>query len=185
MGKVVSSTFLTLDGIMEAPHEWSFEFFSDEAGKYKHAELMASDAMLLGRITYEGFFAAWPEMTDDDGFAERMNSLPKYVASTTLKDPTWNATVIEGDLPDAVRGIKKQTSRDILIGGSADLINSLTPHGLIDEYRLMIFPLVIGTGKRLFANDLPRTPLKLVDTANLPNGVVNLTYHPADGPSTL
>jgi dihydrofolate reductase len=179
MGKVVSSTFVTLDGVMEAPDQWSFDFFSDEAGKYKHAELMASDAMLLGRITYEAFAAAWPTMTDEDGFADRMNSLPKHVASTTLKETTWNATVIEGDLADAVRELKERTSGDILIGGSADVINALTPHGLIDEYRLMIFPLVVGSGKRLFADGLAKTPLTLVDTKNLPNGVVNLTYHPA------
>jgi len=179
MGNIVSSTFVTLDGVMEAPDQWSFDFFSDGAGKYKHAELMASDAMLLGRITYELFSTAWPTMTDEDGFADRMNSLPKHVASTTLKETTWNATVIEGDLADAVRELKKQISGDILIGGSADLINALTPHGLIDEYRLMIFPVVIGSGKRLFADGLAKTPLKLVDTKSLPNGVVNLTYHPS------
>ncbi len=179
MGKVVSSTFVTLDGVMEAPEQWSFDFWSDEAGAYKHAELMASDAMLLGRITYEAFAAAWPTMTDDDGFADRMNSLPKHVASTTLTEATWNATVIESDLADAVGKLGKATSGDILISGSADLVNALILLGLIDEYRLMIFPVVIGSGKRLFAAGLAKTPLTLVETKSLPNGVVNLTYHPA------
>lgn len=180
MRKVVLSEFLTLDGVMEAPNEWSFPFWNEEAGQFKFDELFASDALLLGRVTYEGFAAAWPSMTDEQGFADRMNSLPKYVASRALEEATWNATVIKGDVANAVAQLKQEPGQDILIYGSADLVHTLMQHGLIDEYRLMIYPVIVGKGKRLFKGGIDSITLKLVDTKTTGMGVVILTYQPAD-----
>jgi dihydrofolate reductase len=179
MRKVVVSEFVTLDGVMEAPNEWQGPFWHDDMGKYKFDELFASDAMLLGRVTYEGFAAAWPSLTDEFGFADRMNSMPKFVASTTLKDPTWNATVINGNVAEEVARLKQQPGQDILVAGSADLVQTLMQHNLIDEYRLMVHPVVVGSGKRIFREGSAMTPLQLVDTQTFPSGVIVLTYRPA------
>jgi dihydrofolate reductase len=176
MRKVVVSEFVTLDGVMEAPDEWSFQFWSEEAEEFKRAELFASDALLLGRVTYEGFAAAWPSMTDGTGFAERMNSLPKHVASVILEEAEWNATVIEEDVASAVSRLKQQPGRDILVYGSADLVNTLIQDDLIDELRLMVFPVVVGRGKRLFEDGIDAKVLELVDTKTLDSGVVVQTY---------
>ncbi len=179
MRKVVVSEFVTLDGIMEAPDKWSFPFWTDEIGKMKLDELFASDALLLGRVTYQGFAAAWPKMTDDAGFADRMNGLPKFVASTTLKDLTWNnARPIEGDVAEEVARLKQQPGQNILVGGSRDLITTLAEHDLVDEYQLLIYPIVVGSGKRLFA-DGSTMKLKLVETKSFSSGVVLLSYVPA------
>jgi dihydrofolate reductase len=180
MSKIIVSEFVSLDGVMEAPHDWQSPFWHDDMGTYKLDELRASDGMLLGRVTYEGFAAAWPSETDEEGFAERMNGLPKFVVSTTLKDAAWNnSTVIRTNVLDEVRKLKQQPGKDILIYGSADLVNSLIPHGLIDEYRLMVHPIVVGSGKRLFKDGVDSTALQLVDTTTFPSGVIVLTYHPA------
>ncbi len=186
MGKVVVSEFVTLDGVMEAPggeeHPdgkggWTMRFFNEEAGAFKGEELFAADALLLGRVTYEHFAAAWPSMTDEQGFAERMNGLPKLVASTSLSEPLeWNATLLTGDLADAVRSAKSQFKGDILVFGSAELVGSLAKHGLVDEYRLMVFPVVLGSGKRLFPDGLDVTDLTLVDSKTTSTGVAILTY---------
>jgi dihydrofolate reductase len=180
-----------LDGVIEAPgggegfeHEgWSFKFDSGADGdRFKLDELMASDVQLLGRRTYEGFARAWPSMAGDP-FGEKMNAMPKYVASRTLapEDASWNnSTVIGQDLPGELAQIKRDVAGDILVAGSARLVQSLTEHDLVDEYRLMVFPVVLGSGKRLFAGDTPRTVLRLLDAKPIgPDGVVLLTYAPA------
>ena len=187
MGKVVVTEFITLDGVIQDPGGsgemerggWSFEYNRGEEGdKFKLDELNASDAQLLGRITYEGFAAAWPNMKDDAGFAEKMNSMPKYVVSTTITDPEWeNTTVISENVPDEVAKLRDQHDGDILIAGSAKLVQSLVDADLVDEWRLMVFPEVLGEGKRLFDGGLPRRKLKLTDDRPLgPDGIRLLTY---------
>ncbi|GAC1646846.1 MAG: dihydrofolate reductase family protein [Herpetosiphon sp.] len=177
MRKVVVTMFVSLDGIMEEPH-WTAPYWNDEIAKYKLDELFESDAMLLGRVTYEGFAKAWPSMTDEQGFADRMNSLPKFVASRTLQETTWNASVISGDLAEAVATLKQQPGENILVGGSAQLVQSLMEHNLIDEYRLLVYPLVLGSGKRLFKEG-SKTTLQLAETRSFSSGVVLLVYQPA------
>lgn len=179
MRKVVVSEFVSLDGVMEAPNEWQGPFWHDDMGKYKFDELFASDALLLGRVTYDGFAASWPTITDDVGFANRMNSLPKFVASTTLHDPAWNASVIQGNVADEIARLKQQPGQDILVYGSADLVQTLMQHNLVDEYRLMVHPVVVGHGKRMFAEGGAPAALQLVDTQTFPSGVIVLTYEPA------
>jgi dihydrofolate reductase len=191
MGKLVVTEFITLDGVIEEPgggefqHAgWSFKFNrGDEGDQYKSAELMAADAQLLGRVTYEGFAKAWPSMTDAGEFGERMNSMPKYVVSSTLTDDDadWtNTTVIRDNVAGQVSRIKEQAARDILVAGSAKLVGTLAEHDLVDEYRLMVFPIVLGTGKRLFPEGTPHTILRLIDSTRIgPDGVIILTYQPA------
>jgi dihydrofolate reductase len=177
--RVVASTYITLDGYIDEPGKWSFPFWSDEAAQYKARELFASDAQLLGRITYEGFAAAWPTMQGTGEFGEKMNSMPKYVASRTLESASWNATVIKGDVADAVRRLKQEDGGDLLIGGSGTLIDYLTVHELVDEYRMMIYPIVLGEGTRRLFSDVPRRTFTLAESQALPNGVMINTYHPA------
>lgn len=178
MRKVIVTEFISLDGVIENPM-WTFQFGSKEQEQYKHDELFASDALLLGRVTYEGFAQAWPGRTDEAGYADRINSLPKYVVSTTLKNPEWsNSQVIEDDIPGAIAKLKEQPGQDILVFGSGKLTLSLIDHGLIDEYRLMIFPIVLGEGQRLFPEGRGKTTLKHVDTKTFGSGVTVLTYEP-------
>jgi len=179
MRKVIASEYVTLDGVMEEPGTWSFPFWNDELAKYKYDELFASDALLLGRVTYQGFAAAWPTMTDTGDFGERMNSLPKYVASTTLQEVTWNATVITVDVAAAVAHLKQETGQDILVAGSGELVQTLMQQDLIDEYRLLLHPIILGSGKRLFREGSTTKNLTLVETKTFSSGVVVLTYQPA------
>ena len=176
--KVVATTYLTLDGYYDEPGKWSFPFWSDEAAQFKSRELQASDAQLLGRITYEGFAAAWPTMGETGEFGEKMNSMPKYVASRTLDTATWNATIIKGDVAEKVRELKQEDGGDLLIGGSGQLIDFLTGHDLIDEYRMMVYPIVIGDGARRVFASVPRRTFTLVESASFPNGGLVNTYHP-------
>jgi dihydrofolate reductase len=178
--RVVASTYVTLDGFIDEPGKWSFPYWSEEAGEFKARELQASEAMLLGRLTYEGFAAAWPTMEGTGEFGARMNSMPKYVASRTLATATWNATIIRGEVADEVRRLKAADGGDLLIGGSGQLVDYLTAHDLIDEYRLMVHPIVLGEGSKRLFGSAPRKALRLVDTLELPNGIVVLTYQPAD-----
>ena len=173
MGKLVVTEFVTLDGVIEDPGGaeggrggWAFKFDrGDEGGKFKLEELMASDAQLLGRVTYEGFAKAWPTMEGTGEFGERMNSMPKFVVSTTLENPEWNnTTVLKGDLADEVGKLKEQFSGDILVAGSAKLVQSLLALDLVDELHMMVFPIVLGGGKRLFADGTESTSLNLVET---------------------
>ncbi|HEV8572733.1 MAG TPA: dihydrofolate reductase family protein [Actinomycetota bacterium] len=190
MGNVVVTEFVSLDGVFEDPggserteHAgWSFNFDRGEDGnRFKLDELMAADAQLLGRVTYEGFAQAWPGREDEVGFAKKFNSMPKYVVSTTLQDPAWeNSTVIKGNVAEEVSRLKEQYDGDILISGSGQLVRTLMEHGLIDEYRLMVFPVVLGSGKRLF-DGANKTSLKLTDTQQVgSDGVTILTYTPAE-----
>ncbi len=150
MRKVVVTEFISLDGVIDNPR-WTFEFGGPEQEQYKLTELRESDALLLGRVTYEGFAQAWPSMKDPAGFADQMNSMPKHVASRTLKTGSWNNThILASHVAGEVRRLKEQPGRNILVGGSANLIETLKQHDLVDEYRLMVFPIVLGAGKRLF-----------------------------------
>jgi dihydrofolate reductase len=168
---------------------WTFQLGSEEQEKFKFAELAASDALLLGRVTYEGFAAAWPTMMNQyEGprraelreYADMMNGYPKDVVSTTLEEAGWNnSTLIRGNVAEEVSELKRQPGKDILVFGSADLVNALMRHDLIDEYRLMVFPIVVGSGKRHFEDGLEETLLRLVDTTTFGSGVVVLTYRPA------
>ena len=179
MRRVVATEYVTLDGIMEEPGNWSFPFWSDEAAKFKSDELFASDALLLGRVTYEGFAKAWPTMPDTGAFGERMNGLPKYVVSTTLETVEWNnSRLIKEHVAEEIATLKQQPGQDILLAGSGQLLRTLMEHDLVDEYRLMLYPLVLGSGKRLFTEESAKKVLRLVETKPLSSGVVVLTYHP-------
>jgi dihydrofolate reductase len=185
MGKLIVTEFISVDGVIDSPGEagWVFKFnHGEEGGKFKFDELMAADAQLLGRITYQGFAQAWPSMGTDD-FGKKMNSMPKYVVSTTLTDAeaTWeNSTVIRSDVAGEVTRLKEQVVGDILVAGSGHLTRTLAENDLVDEYRLMLFPIVLGSGKRLFSEGFPPTELKLASCQPVgPDGVVILTYGPA------
>ena len=178
MRKVIASVYVTLDGVMEAPNEWSFQYWSEEAAKFKYDELFASDALLLGRVTYEGFAAAWPTMPGTGEYGERMNSLPKFVVSKTLQETTWNASLIQDNIAEEVSRLKQQPGRDLLIFGSADLVQTLMQHDLIDEYRLMLYPVVVGRVKHLFREGSEKKVLKLVGTKSFSTGIVILSYEP-------
>jgi dihydrofolate reductase len=179
--KVVVSEFVSLDGVMEDPG-WTFGFESDDRDQFKFDELAAADALLLGRVTYEGFASAWPQMEEQTGeYGAWMNGYPKHVVSTTLQEPLeWNnSTLVEGDVAEEVSRLKDQPGKDILIFGSGDLVNSLMQHDLIDEYRLMVFPVIVGSGKRLFNEGGDTKSLKLVGTQTFDSGAIVLTYEPA------
>jgi dihydrofolate reductase len=181
--KLIVSEFVTLDGVMEAPggeeghpHTgWVLDFIGPEQNKYKLDEVLAAEALLLGRVTYEGFAGAWPQRTGV--FADKMNSMPKLVASTTLQDLDWNnSKLIQGDVAEGVAKLQEQDGGEILVAGSRTLVHTLMRHGLVDEYRLMVFPVVLGSGRRLFPETPDKTVLKLVDTQPFASGVVAHTY---------
>jgi dihydrofolate reductase len=183
MRDVVVSTYVTLDGVFENP-AWSAPYWSDEAQQFAHDQLWASGALLVGRTTYEEFAAAWPtdEWIEREGdFAEKMNSLPKYVASNTLDESLdWNNShLLKGDVADEVSKLKQESGQDILMYSSVTLMHALMEADLIDRYRLWVHPLILGGGKRLFPDGTDKTELKLVDQATLPNDVIVLSYEPA------
>lgn len=186
MRKLIEATFVTLDGVISdtvpstAPHaspeKWGAPYWDDEHAGYARDLLFASDALLLGRVTYEGFVQSWPSRTGD--FADRINSLPKYVASRTLEGPLkWNATLIEGDVADEVARLKQQPGENILKYGTGELDRTLLQRNLVDEFHFWMFPVAIGSGRRLF-NGIDTTHLKLVDTTRFGSGIVVLTYAP-------
>lgn len=188
MRRIVVSEFISLDGVVEDPGGaegwvhggWSFKFPDPEGMRFKLEETLAHDALLLGRVTYEGFAAVWPSVTDEVGFAAKMNSMPKYVVSSTLDELAWNnSMVLDGDLPAAVAALKAQPGGDILVAGSATLVRGLMQHGLVDEYRLMVFPIVLGGGKRLFGPSDALSTLTLTGCTQLATGTLILTYQPA------
>ena len=184
MGKIVVSEFVSVDGVMEDPGGaegfkhggWTFQFGSVDQQQWKAEELLRADALLLGRKTYQGFAAVWPTMPGTGAYGERMNSLPKYVVSTTLSDVTWNATLLKGDMAEELPRLKQETAQDILIFGSGQLVHSLHAQDLIDEYRLMVFPVVLGGGRRLFGEESEKKTLRLLESRQFPSGVAVLTY---------
>jgi class 3 adenylate cyclase/dihydrofolate reductase len=190
MRRLIASEFVTLDGVMEAPgHEphpdgknaWTLRYVGEDQQRYKAEELFEAGAILLGRVTYEIFAAFWPTAPNDQGFANRMNSIPKYVVSGSLRTAGWqNSIIIGGNPAEKIAELKQQSGGDILLVGSADLLNSLIKHDVIDEYRIMVFPVVLGSGKRLFRDATDVTHLQLVDTRTFASGVTVLTYRPAD-----
>jgi dihydrofolate reductase len=184
MGRIVVTEFVSLDGVIEAPGGgedfkyggWTFEISrGDEGDQFKLDETMSSQALLLGRVTYEGFAASWPGREGE--FADKFNSMPKYVVSSTLQDPEWtNTTVLSGDVAEEVGKLKQELDGDIVVHGSARLVQELVERDLVDELRLMVFPVVLGTGKRLFDGTTDKKPFKLADSKVVGDGVLILTY---------
>jgi dihydrofolate reductase len=187
VGRIVVTEFVSLDGVMEDPGGaesfkhggWTFEISRGEEGdKFKVDETLASEALLLGRVTYEGFAAAWPSREGE--FADKFNAMPKYVVSSTLEEPEWNnSTVLKGDVAEEVAKLKQERDGDIVVHGSARLVEALVENDLVDELRLMVFPVVLGTGKRLFGETSDKKPLRLVDSRMVGDGVAILVYEPA------
>jgi len=177
MRKLVESTFVTLDGVIGSPQEWGPPYWNDEHANYARELLFAADVLLLGRATYEGFAEAWPSRTGDD-YSDRINSLPKYVASRTLEEATWNATIIKGDVAEEVARLKQQPGEDILKFGTGELDRTLIAHELIDEFHFWVFPVLAGGGQRLIEG-IETTHLKLVDTTTFSTGIVVHTYAPS------
>lgn len=188
MGRIVVTEFVSLDGVVEDPGGsedfkhggWSFEISRGEEGdKFKLDEALASEALLLGRVTYEGFAAAWPSREGE--FADKFNTMPKYVVSSTLEEPKWNnSTVLKGDVAEEVEKLKQEQDDDIVVHGSARLVQALIERDLVDEFRLMVFPVVLGAGKRLFGETSDKKPLRLVDSKMVGDGVAILTYEPGE-----
>jgi dihydrofolate reductase len=198
MGTLTIATFMTLDGVMQAPGGpdedrdggfehggWSFPYFSEDLGDVINDAFAKAEAILLGRRTYEIFAASWPNFPDkDDPVASRLNTLPKYVVSTTLEKADWEpTTIVRGDVPAEVAKLKGQYAGEIQVHGSAGLAQTLHTHGLIDEYRLFIEPVVLGTGKRLFEPGTAATALRLVESRPMGKGAVLATYQPAGKPT--
>jgi dihydrofolate reductase len=188
VGRIVVTEFVSLDGVMEDPGGsedfkhggWSFAFNrGDEGDKFKLDEALSADALLLGRVTYEGFAEAWPSR--DGEFADKFNSMPKYVVSSTLEEPDWNnSTVLKGDVAEEVAKLKEAHDGDIVVHGSAQLAQTLLEDGLVDEVRVMVFPVVLGSGKRLFGEMSDKKTLRLTDSKIVGDGVAILIYEPAD-----
>ena len=187
MGRIVVTEFVSLDGVIEDPGGaedfkyggWSFEFSRGEEGdQFKLDEALGADALLLGRKTYEGFAAAWPEREGE--FADKFNAMPKYVVSSTLREPEWsNSTVLDGDLGRAVEELRRKHDADIVVHGSGQLVQELLERDLVDELRLMVFPVVLGAGKRLFGETSEKKPLRLTDSKTVGDGVSILVYEPS------
>lgn len=176
MAKIIVTEFITLDGVIHAPNEWSFPYWNDEIADFKNKEIKDVGAMLLGRVTYEGFAAAWPGRTDEAGYADKFNSMPKYVVSTTMEKADWNnSKIINENIFDEIRKLKKESKDDIIIFGSGKLIKSLIKNDLIDQYQLLVYPLVIGKGNRLFDEE-SNAKLKLLESKQYTTGVVLLKY---------
>ena len=179
MRNIVAGLFVSLDGVMEAPETWHFPYFNDEMGEVVASQTAAADTMLLGRRTYEEFAGYWADKGSDVEFADVINNTPKLVASTTLKAVGWqNSSLIEGDVAEELRRLKQGPGKDISITGSATLVRSLLRDNVLDELRLLVHPIVVGSGKRLFEEGTGRVPLKLVDSRTLATGVLYLTYEP-------
>lgn len=186
MGRIIITEFVSLDGVMQAPggedfkhKNWSFEFDRGEEGnKFKLDETLHAEALLLGRVTYEGFAAAWPSRKGE--FADKFNSMPKYVISSTLDDPRWNnSTVLKGNVVEEVTKLRRKLNGDIYIHGSCQLVQTLIEHDLVDQINLMVFPVMLGTGKRLFGETSDKKKLRLVDSKTVGDGIEILIYQPA------
>jgi dihydrofolate reductase len=192
MGRIVVTEFVSLDGVMEDPGGaedfrhggWTFEIDRGEEGnKFKLDETMQSTALLLGRVTYEGFAEAWPSREGE--FADKFNAMPKYVVSSTLRDPSWsNTTVLDGDVVETVSNLKRKEDGDIVVHGSGQLVQTLVENDLVDRWHLMVFPVVLGAGQRLFGETTAKKPLKLVSTETVGDGVTIAVYEPASPGAT-
>ena len=181
MRKIVAGLFLSLDGVYEAPDQWHFPYFNDEMGEAVDAQMAAADTMLLGRVTYQEFAGYWPQQTNADvDIADYMNNTPKLVVSTTLDTVEWqNSTLIKGNVAEELTRLKQQPGKNIGITGSGTLVRSLLRDDLLDELRLLVHPIVVGRGKRLFADEGEQKALQLVDSKTFSTGVLYLTYQPA------
>ena len=182
MRKLVVSEFITLDGVIESPQDWSFPYWNDEIASFKLDEIRACGGLVLGRVTYEGFAQAWPGRTDEQGYADRINSLPKYVVSSTLPAAEWqNSTLIRGGLAAEIARLKQQPGGDLVLFGSGMLARGLAGLNLVDEYHLLVYPVAPGKGRRLFEGSA-RASLALLDVKRYSSGVVLLKYqviHPS------
>jgi dihydrofolate reductase len=177
--RLVATEYLSLDGVFEEPGQWSGPFFNDEAAQFKWNEMQASDALLLGRRTYQGFAAAWPTMEGTGEFGEKMNSMPKYVVTSTLDKLEWSGSrPVKGDVVEEIKKLKKEPGQDLLLSGSAQLFNSVMEADLVDLYRFMVHPIVLGQGQRLFNGGGPRPALRLTGTQSFKSGIVILEYEP-------
>lgn len=178
MRKTIVSTMMSVDGVQENPQNWSFNYWNDEIANYAHDQLFTSDVLIMGRVTYEGFSEAWSSRAGADEFADRINSLPKFVASRTAKAPLeWNATLIQGDVVETIASLKQQPGQNILQYGCGELTYTLMQHGLVDELRLIVFPVAVGSGARVFER-MDQTGLKLLETKVFSTGVLALHYQP-------
>lgn len=176
MKKLKLAMYVSLDGVVQDP-AWTGPFWNDQLAGMQEQYLYSSGALVLGRVTYEGFAASWPGMEDSTGdFGKKMNSMPKHVASRTLQEAEWNATIMQGEVAAAVERLKDGDGDDLLIYGSGDLVDELTRHRLIDEYRLMVHPVLVGSGKKLFDTIDETVPLRLEDVRTTDTGVAVLTY---------
>lgn len=180
MRKITTWVLMSLDGVVEAPESWASSYFNDEVGRLAGAGMAASDAMLLGRRTYEHLAAYWPDKTGaEDPVADYINNTPKFVVSTTLQSVTWrNSTLITGDVVQEITKLKRRTGKNITVLGSATLVRFLLGADLLDQLDLLLYPIVVGTGKRLFEDWTAQAPLKLVESRTFSNGVLSLTYEP-------
>jgi len=187
MGRIVVTEFVSLDGVMEAPggepgyaHSgWTMDVAGEDHFAYKLEELLESEALLLGRVTYESFAGAWPGRDDEAGFAAKMNRMPKYVFSRTLDELEWeNSTLLNGELPDEVRRLKDEVDGIVLVAGSRSIVHQLLDNGLVDELRLMVFPVVLGSGARVYPDSESKIPLELADSRTYDSGVVVQVYRP-------
>ena len=189
MGKIIASVFSTLDGVVEAPGSgdvtlkahrgWSEPYMTQEMGQLIFSQMAASDALLLGRVTYDGFAAFWPNVPDDDPFGQAMNGMTKYVVSNTLQSADWqNSHLVTGDVAAEIGKLKAQHAKNLSITGSGTLIQWLLGQGLLDELQIAVCPVVLGTGKRLFGDGTQKSALKLADSRTFDTGMVMLTYHP-------
>jgi dihydrofolate reductase len=181
MRKIVAGEFISLDGVVEAPNEWHFPYFNDEMGEAVGSDMTGADAMLLGRRTYEEFASVWPSRPSDEPGADFMNDTPKFVVSTTLKTVEWqNSTLINGDFVEEISRLKQMPGKNLNVVGSPTLVRSLLREGLLDELHLLMHPIVVGRGKRLFDNGIGQVPLELVESKIFSTGVLSLNYAPAD-----
>jgi dihydrofolate reductase len=178
MRKVIVSCYMTLDGVIENPM-WTLPYWGDDIAKFQTDDLFSSDALLLGRKTYEGFAEAWSARKGADAFADRINELPKYIATLTLHSAEWNSTVLKGDVPSEVAKLKQQPGMNILKYGGGELLGTLVQHNLLDELHVLVYPLTVGGGTRLFPDGV-ESKLKLADTRVFNSGVIALIYQPAE-----
>lgn len=180
MRKIIAGLFVSVDGVVESPEEWHFPYWSDEMQEAVGSQFDEADILLLGRATYEVFAATWPHRGGESLFADQLNGMRKLVASTTLKDVEWqNSALIEGDVAEALTRLKAEPGKNITISGSPTLVRSLLRENVLDELRLLVHPIVLGSGRRLFEDKDDHRPLRLVDSVTFGTGVLNLTYAPA------